>query len=73
LVGFLTDNYSYQASFLFSAGIWCFAILLSLILPEKISSHLNKDLIIDSLERVRRDNIKLRECLHELKKIKPTV
>jgi MFS family permease len=47
LVGFLTDNYSYQAAFLFSAGIWCFAILLSLILPETRSSHLKKDLIID--------------------------
>ena len=47
LVGFLTDNYSYQAAFLFSAGIWCFAILLSVILPETRSSHLKKDLIID--------------------------
>ena len=47
LVGFLTDNYSYQAAFLFSAGIWCFAIFLSAILPETRSSHLKKDLIID--------------------------
>jgi len=47
LVGFLTDNYSYQTAFLFSAGIWCFAIFLSAILPETRSSHLKKDLIID--------------------------
>jgi len=47
LVGFLTDTYSYQTAFLFSAGIWIFAILLSTILPETRLSHLKTDLIID--------------------------
>jgi len=47
LVGFLTDNYSYQTAFLFSAGIWVIAILLAIILPETRLSHLKTDLLID--------------------------
>ena len=47
LVGFLTDNYSYQTAFLFSAGIWVITILLAIILPETRMSHLKNDLIID--------------------------
>ena len=47
LVGFLTDNYSYRTAFLFSAGIWVFAILLATVLPETRLSHLKSDLIID--------------------------
>lgn len=40
---------------------------------ESDLENYDKDLIVDSLERVRRDNIRLRECLHELKRIKPIV
>ena len=47
LVGFLTDNYSYQTAFLVSAVISAIAILLSVLLPETRSSHLDNDLIID--------------------------
>jgi len=47
LVGFLTDNYSYQTAFLFSAGIWVITILLAIILPETRMSHLKNDSIID--------------------------
>jgi hypothetical protein len=45
---------------------------IELVIESDLENY-DKDLIIDSLERVRRDNIKLRECLHELKKIKPIV
>ncbi len=45
---------------------------IELVIESDLENY-DKDLIVDSLERVRRDNIKLRECLHELKKIKPTV
>jgi len=48
LVGFLTDNYSYQTAFLVSAVISAIAILLSVLLPETRSSHLDNDLIIDT-------------------------
>jgi MFS family permease len=47
LVGFLTDNYSYQTAFLVSAVISAIAILLSVLLPETRSSHLDNDLVID--------------------------
>jgi hypothetical protein len=45
---------------------------IELVIESDLENY-DKDLIIDSLERVRRDNIKLRECLHELKKIKPII
>ena len=45
---------------------------IELVIESDLENY-DKDLIIDSLERVRRDNIKLRECLHELKKITPIV
>jgi len=45
---------------------------IELVIESDLENY-DKDLIIDSLERVRRDNIKLRECLHELKKIKSIV
>jgi len=45
---------------------------IELVIESDLENY-DKDLIIDSLERVRRDNIRLRECLHELKKIKPIV
>jgi MFS family permease len=47
LVGFLTDNYSYQTAFLVSAVISAIAILLSVLLPETRSTHLENGLIID--------------------------
>lgn len=47
LVGFLTDNYSYQTAFLASAGIAAVAIFLAIILPETRSSHLASDLLPD--------------------------
>jgi len=45
---------------------------IELVIESDLENY-DKDLIVDSLERVRRDNIRLRECLHELKKIKPIV
>jgi MFS family permease len=47
IVGLLTDNFSYRVAFLFSAGIWVIAIILSAILPETRLSHLKDDLIPD--------------------------
>ena len=47
IVGLLTDNFSYRVAFLFSAGIWVIAIILSTILPETRLSHLKDDLIPD--------------------------
>jgi hypothetical protein len=45
---------------------------IELVIESDLENY-DKDLIVDSLERVRRDNIRLRECLHELKRIKPIV
>jgi MFS family permease len=47
LVGLLTDYFSYQAAFLFSAGIWIIALALSAALPETRASHIEDDLIPD--------------------------
>jgi MFS family permease len=47
IVGLLTDNFSYRVAFLFSAGIWVIAIILSALLPETRLSHLKDDLIPD--------------------------
>ena len=40
---------------------------IELVIESDLENY-DKDLIVDSLERVRRDNIRLRECLHELKR-----
>ena len=45
---------------------------IELVIESDLENY-DKDLSVDSLERVRRDNIRLRECLHELKRIKPIV
>jgi MFS family permease len=47
LVGLLTDIFSYQVAFLFSAGIWVIALVLSAALPETRASHIEDDLIPD--------------------------
>ena len=47
LVGLLTDNFSFQVAFLFSAGIWIIALALSAVLPETRASHIENDLIPD--------------------------
>lgn len=47
IVGLLTDNFSYRVAFLFSAGVWVIAIILSALLPETRLSHLKDDLIPD--------------------------
>jgi MFS family permease len=47
IVGLLTDNFSYQAAFLVSAGIWAIAILLAVFLPETRLAHMENDLIPD--------------------------
>jgi MFS family permease len=47
LVGLLTDYFSYQAAFLFSAGIWIIALALSAVLPETRASHIEDGLIPD--------------------------
>jgi MFS family permease len=47
LVGLLTDYFSYQAAFLFSAGIWIIALALSAALPETRASHIDDHLIPD--------------------------
>lgn len=44
---------------------------IELVIESDLENY-DKDLIVDTLERVRRDNIRLRECLHELKKINRT-
>ncbi len=47
LVGLLTDNFSFQVAFLFSAGIWVISLVLSAVLPETRASHIENDLIPD--------------------------
>jgi len=43
---------------------------IELVIESDLENY-DKDLIVDSLERVRRDNIRLREAVNELKEIKP--
>ncbi len=43
---------------------------IELVIESDLENY-DKDLIVDTLERVRRDNIRLREAVNELKEIKP--